>query len=74
MELRGNAKVTNDRVFSMVVHPDKRKDLVFVGDKYGSLGMYVFFYRSLGSGADLVDGTHLDRQRRRSKMRMILLE
>jgi hypothetical protein len=39
MELRGNAKVTNDRVFSMVVHPDKSKDLVFVGDKYGSLGM-----------------------------------
>lgn len=39
MELRGNAKVTNDRVFSMVVHPDKTKDLVFVGDKYGCLGM-----------------------------------
>jgi len=39
MELRGNAKVTNDRVFSMVVHPDKSKDLLFVGDKYGSLGM-----------------------------------
>lgn len=43
MELRGNAKVTNDRVFSMVVHPDASKDLVFVGDKYGSLGMYVGF-------------------------------
>lgn len=41
MELRGNAKVTNDRVFSMVIHPDKNKDLVFVGDKYGSLGMWV---------------------------------
>lgn len=41
MELRGNAKVTNDRVFSMVIHPDKSKDLVFVGDKYGSLGMSV---------------------------------
>lgn len=39
MELRGNAKVTNDRVFSMVVHPDNMRDLVFVGDKYGCLGM-----------------------------------
>lgn len=39
MELRSNVKVTNDRVFSMVVHPDKARDLVFVGDKYGCLGM-----------------------------------
>ena len=39
MELRGNAKVTSDRVFSMVVHPDKQRDLVFVGDKWGSIGM-----------------------------------
>lgn len=39
MELRANSKVTNDRVFSMVVHPDKQRDLVFVGDKYGSIGM-----------------------------------
>lgn len=39
MELRANAKVTNDRVFSMAVHPDKRRNLVFAGDKYGALGM-----------------------------------
>jgi nitrous oxide reductase len=55
MELRGNAKVTNDRVFSMAVHPDKTKDLVFVGDKYGSLGMSVHCCKC-GNGADLQMG------------------
>jgi hypothetical protein len=39
MTLRANTKVTSERVFSMVVHPEKRKSLVLVGDKYGQLGM-----------------------------------
>lgn len=39
MVLRANAKVTNDRVFSMAVHPDPERCVVCVGDKYGTLGM-----------------------------------
>lgn len=39
MSLKGNTKVTNERVFSMCVHPEKTKTLVLVGDKYGQLGM-----------------------------------
>lgn len=44
MSLKGNTKVTSERVFSMCVHPEKTKTLVLVGDKYGQLGMYVFFF------------------------------
>ncbi|WVW86016.1 hypothetical protein I302_108054 [Kwoniella bestiolae CBS 10118] len=40
MELKANAKVTEDRVFSMVVHPMRSKTLVFVGDKSGQLGIW----------------------------------
>ncbi|WWC64442.1 uncharacterized protein I303_107052 [Kwoniella dejecticola CBS 10117] len=40
MELKANAKVTNDRVFSMAVHPEKTKTLVLVGDKSGQLGIW----------------------------------
>ena len=39
MTLRANAKVTTERVFSMVVHPEPTKSLVLVGDKQGFLGM-----------------------------------
>jgi hypothetical protein len=41
MHLRANAKVTSERVYSMAVHPEKTKNLVFVGDKNGMLGMLV---------------------------------
>lgn len=37
--LRANTKVTSERVFAMVVHPEPTKNLVLVGDKYGQLGM-----------------------------------
>ncbi|ODN81496.1 hypothetical protein L202_01918 [Cryptococcus amylolentus CBS 6039] len=40
MSLKANVKVTNERVFSMCVHPEKRKTIVFVGDKYGGLGIW----------------------------------
>ncbi|WVR00348.1 hypothetical protein IAU59_007491 [Kwoniella sp. CBS 9459] len=40
MELKANAKVTSERVFSMIVHPERTKNLVFVGDKYGQLGVW----------------------------------
>ncbi|WVR07792.1 hypothetical protein IAU60_004835 [Kwoniella sp. DSM 27419] len=40
MELKANAKVTGDRVFSMLVHPEPTKTLVLVGDKYGQLGIW----------------------------------
>lgn len=39
MTLRANAKVTSDRVFSMIVHPERSKTLIFAGDKQGLLGM-----------------------------------
>lgn len=39
MTLRANAKVTSERVFSMIVHPEPTKNIVLVGDKYGQLGM-----------------------------------
>ena len=39
MTLRANAKVTQERVYTMVVHPEPTKTLVFVGDKYGMIGM-----------------------------------
>lgn len=37
MVLSANAKVTMERVYTMVVHPEKTKTLVCVGDKYGML-------------------------------------
>ncbi|ADV24174.1 Conserved hypothetical protein [Cryptococcus gattii WM276] len=40
MSLKGNTKVTSERVFSMCVHPEKTKTLVLVGDKYGQLGIW----------------------------------
>lgn len=40
MALRANTKVTSERVFSMVVHPEPTKNLVLVGDKYGQLGIW----------------------------------
>jgi hypothetical protein len=39
MSLRANAKVTPERVYCMVVHPEPKKNLVFVGDKHGVVGM-----------------------------------
>lgn len=50
MSLKGNTKVTSERVFSMCVHPEKTKTLVLVGDKYGQLGMYVFFFAIKSGG------------------------
>ncbi|KAL7415987.1 WD40-repeat-containing domain protein [Mrakia frigida] len=38
--IRSQARVTEERVFSMTVHPEKTKTLVFVGDKYGQLGIW----------------------------------
>ena len=37
--LRKTEKVTPERVYSMMVHPTLEKDLVFVGDKSGALGI-----------------------------------
>lgn len=39
MHLKANAKVTTERVFSMLVHPEPTKCIVCVGDKQGTLGM-----------------------------------
>lgn len=40
VSLKANVKITPERVFSMAVHPEKTKDLVFVGDKRGMLGIW----------------------------------
>lgn len=40
MYLAANKKVTTERVYTMLVHPDPRKNLVLVGDKYGQLGIW----------------------------------
>ena len=40
MVIRSRAKVTQDRVYSMAYHPERTKDLIFVGDKHGQLGIW----------------------------------
>ena len=40
MTLKSAAKVTPKRVYSMAYHPALDKDLVFVGDKEGSIGVW----------------------------------
>ena len=40
MVIRNRAKVTQDRVYSMAYHPEVTKDLIFVGDKHGQLGIW----------------------------------
>lgn len=52
------AKVTADRVFSMTVHPDPAKTLVFVGDKTGSLGIWDALAPADEHGGD--DGDQVD--------------
>lgn len=77
MSLKGNTKVTSERVFSMCVHPEKTKTLVLVGDKYGQLGMYVFFFcdkRVLGwfkADTQFEDGMLWARPWRSLRMKMI---
>ncbi len=43
MVVRSRARVTRDRVYSMAYHPEKTKDLIFVGDKHGQLGIWDAF-------------------------------
>ncbi|PWN54233.1 WD40 repeat-like protein [Violaceomyces palustris] len=40
MTLRSSAKVTPKRVYSMAYHPSTEKDLIFVGDKEGTIGVW----------------------------------
>lgn len=40
MHLAANKKVTTERVYTMLVHPEPSKNLVLVGDKYGQLGVW----------------------------------
>lgn len=40
MHLAANKKVTTERVYTMLVHPDPTRNLVLVGDKYGQLGVW----------------------------------
>lgn len=40
MVVRSRAKVTQDRIYSMAYHPEVTKDLIFMGDKHGCLGIW----------------------------------
>ncbi|PWY97537.1 hypothetical protein BCV70DRAFT_208486 [Testicularia cyperi] len=40
MTLKSAAKVTSKRIYSMACHPATDKDLIFVGDKEGSIGVW----------------------------------
>lgn len=40
VKIVSRAKVTQDRVYSSLYHPDKTKDLIFFGDKHGQLGIW----------------------------------
>ncbi|GAA5829602.1 hypothetical protein JCM11251_000216 [Rhodosporidiobolus azoricus] len=40
LELRGIVKIIPDRIYSMAVHPDPQRDLVFAGDKTGHLSLW----------------------------------
>ncbi|KAF7323023.1 DNA damage-binding protein CMR1 [Mycena chlorophos] len=40
LQVVARAKVTAQRVYSAVYHPEVTKDLIFFGDKYGSLGIW----------------------------------
>ncbi|GAA5904023.1 Cmr1p [Sporobolomyces salmoneus] len=40
LELRSIIKVVPERIYSLAVHPDTTKDLVFAGDKYGNIALW----------------------------------
>jgi hypothetical protein len=40
LSLKAVRKVVPDRIYSLAVHPDPQKDLCFVGDKTGHLGIF----------------------------------
>lgn len=40
LKVVARAKVTEDRVYSAVYHPEPSKDLIFFGDKHGQLGIW----------------------------------
>ncbi|KAG6900852.1 hypothetical protein C0993_009970 [Termitomyces sp. T159_Od127] len=40
LKIVSRAKVTQDRVYSAVYHPEISKDLIFFGDKHGQLGIW----------------------------------
>ncbi|KAI0054131.1 WD40 repeat-like protein [Auriscalpium vulgare] len=40
MRVVARAKVTQERVYSMAYHPEVTKDVIFVGDKHGQLGIW----------------------------------
>ncbi|KAH0826908.1 WD40 repeat-like protein [Lanmaoa asiatica] len=40
MKVVSRAKVTEGRVYSAVYHPEPTKDLIFIGDKHGQLGIW----------------------------------
>ncbi|KAG9001621.1 hypothetical protein FRB93_012047 [Tulasnella sp. JGI-2019a] len=39
-EVKSRAKISADRVYSMAYHPETSKDVVFIGDKHGKLGVW----------------------------------
>ncbi|KAG8942914.1 hypothetical protein FRC04_003314 [Tulasnella sp. 424] len=50
-KIRSRAKVTQERIYCMAYHPSTSKDLVFFGDKYGTMGIW----DPLAPGDEIVD-------------------
>ncbi|KAG9050812.1 hypothetical protein FS837_002368, partial [Tulasnella sp. UAMH 9824] len=50
-KIRSRAKVTQERIYCMAYHPTTSKDLVFFGDKYGTMGIW----DPLARGEEIVD-------------------
>lgn len=63
MELRSADKVVDKRIYTMVVHPrvdSERGDLVFVGDKEGSIGIWEPLARTSQPAGEDDDGAAED--------------
>ncbi|KAF8322324.1 uncharacterized protein EI90DRAFT_3147039 [Cantharellus anzutake] len=57
MVVRSRAKVSRERIYSMAYHPEKTKDLIFVGDKHGRLGIWDALAPSEENEEDKYDDT-----------------
>ncbi|KAF8314376.1 WD40-repeat-containing domain protein [Cantharellus anzutake] len=57
MVVRSRAKVSRERIYSMAYHPEKTKDLIFVGDKHGQFGIWDALAPSEENEEDKYDDT-----------------
>lgn len=55
LELRSVNKVCPNRIYSMTFHPDPQKSLIFVGEKFGGVGIWDAFGNSTVKSEDVSD-------------------